>query len=319
MTAPLIVQPGFLFDRAAEWNDDLPLLGPKDIAAGLPDDVLGSVEVLVTVGSTFDPKLIESLPELRLLACFSTGIEAIDTALLERRGIQLTTAAGVNAHDVADQAIALFLAQRHGVIGADAMVREGGWQAGFRQGLAPRRSLRGRNAGVVGLGRIGSEIASRAAAHAMNVRWWGPREKRGAAYGRADSLEQLAKWADALFLACAISPENAGLIDRRILDALGPRGVLVNITRGMLVDEDGLRAALSEGTLGGAGLDVFVEEPTDAALWRDIPNVVLSPHIAGFTQEAGRDMFGQLRENIRRYYAGEPLLTPYFTEAAYSS
>jgi phosphoglycerate dehydrogenase-like enzyme len=313
MAAPLIVPAGFLFARADEWNPGSPVVGPEEIAAGLPDDVLHSAEIMVTAGSTFDPALVASLPALKLVACFSTGIEAIDTDLLAERGIQLTTAAGVNAHDVADQALALFLAQWHGVLAADAMVRDGGWQGGFRQGLAPRPSLKGRRAGVVGLGRIGSEIAARAAAHAMDLRWWGPREKPGNAYERMTDLVELAQWADVLFLSCAVSAENAGMIDRAVLDALGPKGVLVNITRGMLVDELALRAALTEGTLGGAGLDVFVEEPTDAALWQDVPNCVLSPHIAGFTQEAGRDMFGQLRENVRRQLVGEDLLTPYFT------
>ena len=312
MNVPLIVPAGFLFARADEWSDGWPMLGPEDIERGIAPATLARAEVMVTAGSTFDPVLVERLPALKLVACFSTGIEAIDTALLASRDIQLTTAAGVNAHDVADQAIALFLAQWHSVLRADQLVRGGGWQGGFRQGLLPRSSLKGRRAGIVGLGRIGTEIATRAAAHAMDVRWWGPREKPSASFARAGSLAELAEWADVLFLACAVSPENERMIDGSVLAKLGPQGVLVNITRGMLVDEDALRRSLGDGSLGGAGLDVFTEEPTDAALWQNVPNTVLSPHIAGFTQEAGRDMFGQLRENIRRHFAGEPLLTPYF-------
>nr|WP_237392372.1 NAD(P)-dependent oxidoreductase [Aurantiacibacter rhizosphaerae] len=302
-----------MYDRSAEWNSGWPMIGPDEIADGLSDDVLASVEIMVTAGSTFDPDLVAKLPALKLVACFSTGIEAIDCDLLERRGIQLTTAAGVNAHDVADQAFALMLAQWHSVLQADALVRDGGWQQGFLQGLAPRPSLKGKRAGIVGLGRIGSEVATRAAAHAMDVRWWGPREKPDAPYERVGSLGALAEWADVLFLACAASAQNAGMINRSVLDALGPRGIMINFTRGMLVDESALRSALMSGQLGGAGLDVFLEEPTDAALWKDVPNCVLSPHIAGFTQEAGEDMFGQLRENVRRCISGEELLTPYFT------
>ena len=313
MAAPLIVSAAFLADRADEWSDGWPIVGPDEIAAGLPNDVLQSAEIMVTAGSTFDPALVAKLPSLKLVACFSTGIEAIDTDLLAGRGVQLTTAAGVNAHDVADHALALFMAQWHGLLCADETVRDGSWQPPFRHGLLRRHSLRGRRVGVVGLGRIGAGIASRAVAHEMEVRWWGPRAKPDAGYVRETDLLALAEWADVLFLSCAVNAENAGMVDAAVLDALGPQGVLVNITRGMLVDEDALRAALVEGRLGGAGLDVFAEEPTDATLWRDVPNCVLSPHIAGHTQEAGPDMFGQLRENIRRQLAGEALLTPYFS------
>jgi len=105
-------------------------------------------------------------------------------------------------------------------------------------------------------------------------------------------------------------PANAGQIAASILRALGPEGVLVNVSRGFLVDESALVAALRTGTIGGAALDVFADEPTDAARWRDLPNVVVTPHLAGYTREAGVDMIGQLVENVRRYFRSEPLLSP---------
>lgn len=312
MNAPLLVPAKFLVDREANWNDGDRLIGPDEIAAGLPAEVRGEIEIMVTGGSTFDRELIEQLPNLGLVACFSTGIEAIDITLLRERGIQLSTAAGINAYDVADHAIALFLARWHGVLEADERVRSGGWPDPHRTSLPHRRSLRGKAAGIVGLGRIGSEIAARVAAHGMEIRWWGPRDKPDAPFPRAESLAELARWADGLFLACAAGPHNAKMIDAAVLEALGREGVLVNITRGLLVDEPALRAALVSGTLGGAALDVFAEEPTDAAAWAGVPNVVLSPHIAGHTREAAPAMFGALRENIRRFRAKKPLLTPYF-------
>jgi phosphoglycerate dehydrogenase-like enzyme len=180
----------------------------------------------------------------------------------------------------------------------------------MRQGLVARRSLRGRRAGVIGLGRIGQAIASRLAAHEMDVAWWGPRANPEARFPRADSLAALAEWSDALFVASRATPDNAGQVDAAILRALGPTGVLVNISRGFLVDEEALVAALASRELGGAGIDVFAEEPTDADRWRDLPNVVLSPHVAGYTQEGGEALFGQLQANIERYFGGEPLLTP---------
>jgi hydroxypyruvate reductase len=103
---------------------------------------------------------------------------------------------------------------------------------------------------------------------------------------------------------------NAGSIDKEILAALGPEGLLVNVSRGFLVDERALIAALDSRKIAGAALDVFDPERPDASVWRRFPQVVLSPHVAGYTREAGVAMFGQLRENIRRHFAGEPLLTP---------
>ncbi|HET8695941.1 MAG TPA: NAD(P)-dependent oxidoreductase, partial [Gammaproteobacteria bacterium] len=216
------------------------------------------------------------------------------------------TAAGVNAHDVADHAIALLLAWWHGVVRADQRVREGRW----REGLTPRPSLRGKRAGVVGLGRIGLAIARRAEALGLTVKWWGPRAKAGAAYERAESLVALARDSDVRLVASRALPSNAGQIDRGVLAALGPDGLLVNVSRGSLVDEPALLEALEAKAIAGAALDVFADEPPDAPRWQRLDNVVLTPHIAGYTRDAGIAMFGQLKDNLRRYFAGEPLLTP---------
>ncbi|WEK46372.1 MAG: NAD(P)-dependent oxidoreductase [Candidatus Andeanibacterium colombiense] len=313
MKSPLLVPARFLIDRQSDWNDGDRLIGPDEIAGGLTPGECEAIEIMVTSGSTFDRALVEQLPNLGLVACFSTGIEAIETRLLSERGIQLTTAGGINAHDVADHALALFLARWHGIVEANDLVRSGGWTASNRTGLAQRRSLRGKNAGIVGLGRIGSEIAVRTKAHQMDVRWWGPREKPAVPFARAESLLDLARWADVLFLACAAIPENAQMIDADVIAAMGAEGLIINISRGILVDERALRAALANGSLGGASLDVFAAEPTDPADWAGVPNLVMSPHIAGHTREAGPAMFGALRENIRRYRAHQALLTPYFS------
>ncbi len=297
----VVVASQFLLSRQADWADGFELFLPD----GVPADRSEAVRVIATGGDAFDHALLDRFRGVSLVACFSTGFGGIDLPELRRRGVALTTAAGINAHDVADQALALFLAQWHGIVAADRAVRAGTW----RDGLPPRRSLRGRKAGIVGLGRIGSAIATRLAAHDMEVRWWGPRERVDAAWPRMASLHELAEWADALFVACRSDPENAGLVDTGAIAALGPDGVLVNVSRGMLVDQAAMLAALKDGTLGGAGLDVFTEEPTDPAHWQAVDNVVVSPHLAGYTQEAGPAMFGQLHENIRRFLAGEPLLS----------
>jgi len=297
----ILVATPFLMQRRAAWGEGYTLVAPDDVRGGTND-----IEVLVTSGDALDSRLVDALHRLRLVACFSTGYEGIDTARLRARGVALTTAAGVNAHDVADHALALLLAWWHGVPGADQAVRAGTWRAG----LAPRPSLRGRRAGVVGLGRIGLGIARRAEACGMPVSWWGPRDKPDVGYSRAASLLELASASDVLFVASRAVPANAGQIDRAVLAALGPRGVLVNVARGFLVDEAALLEALRARTIAGAALDVFTHEPPDASVWSRLDNVVLSPHIAGYTSDGGAAMFAQLRENIRRHFAGEPLLTP---------
>jgi lactate dehydrogenase-like 2-hydroxyacid dehydrogenase len=300
--AVLVASP-FLLDRRAAWDEGYEIFLPSDAADPV---IAGRIRAIVTGGDALDNALVDALPNLGLVACFSTGYAGIDHARLAARGIALTTAAGVNAHDVADHAIALFLALWHGIPQNDRAVRAGLW----RGGRPPRPSLRGKRAGIVGLGRIGVHIADRAAALGMKVCWWGPRPKPDAPYARAESLTALADWSDALFIASLAIAENAGQIDQATIGALGPAGVLVNVSRGFLVDEPALIAALRDNTIGGAALDVFGEEPTDPACWAGLDNVVLAPHLAGYTREAGADMVGQLRENLRRFFAGEALLSP---------
>jgi hydroxypyruvate reductase len=306
MTRPTVVAASrFLIERRDAWDDGYEIVGPDEIAAGLPAPLAERIEVIVT-GGELGSTLLKALPNLKLVACFSTGYEGIDTGELRARGIALTTAAGVNAHDVADHAIALMLAWWHGIPTADRTVREGRW----REALAPRPSLRGKRAGIVGLGRVGLQIARRAEVLGLSVSWWGPREQPGTGFPRAQSLLALSRDSDILIVASRAAPANTGQIDREILAALGPNGLLVNVSRGLLVDEAALIEALERGTIAGAALDVFTQEPPDGQLWTRFRNVVLSPHIAGYTRDAGIAMFGQLRENIRRHFAGEPLLTP---------
>ena len=308
MSAPaILIHSRFLAARLAEWDPgDHPIHTLDDVARGMPADLADSIEVLVSGGEPLDNALVDRLPRLRLVACFSTGYAGIDLAHLRARGIALTSAGGVNAHDVADHAIALLFAWWHGIIRADRLVRTGGW----RNGTPPRPSLRGKKAGVVGLGRIGTAVANRLAAHEIEVAFWGPRDKPGVPYVRAASLIELATRSDILIVTSRAVPENARQIDADVLRALGPAGMLINVARGFLIDEPALAAALRDSTIAGAALDVFDEEPTDPRRWQALENVVLTPHLAGYTQEAGEDMFGQLRENICRHFAGQPLLSP---------
>lgn len=143
----------------------------------------------------------------------------------------------------------------------------------------------------------------------MDIRWWAPRAKE-AAWPRADSLIELARGSDILVVACRADESNRGLISAEVIEALGPSGLLVNVARGQLVDEDAVLTALKDGRLGGAALDVFAEEPTEAARWSGVPNTVLTPHTGGATTEAVQGMLMLLLQNLSAHFADEPLKTP---------
>ena len=153
-------------------------------------------------------------------------------------------------------------------------------------------------------------MARRCEAFDLTVSWWGPRAKPDAPWPRAADLVSLARDSDILVVAARATPENRGLISQDVIEALGQEGLLVNVSRGQVVDEDALIAALADGRLGMAALDVFAEEPTPAARWAAVPNVVLTPHTAGATSAAVPKMAAMTRENLLRFFGGEPLLTP---------
>ena len=274
---------------------------------GPPIEAAHDIRVMVVAGEApLDKALIERLPNLDLLACFTSGYDGIDMDWCRARGLPVTHAPGVNHEDVADHALGLILAARRQIASGDRQVRSGAWTAETRTITA---SLGGQKLGIVGLGHIGKAIAVRAAPFRINVSWWGPRP-HDVEWPRAESLLALAKASDILVVACKADETNCGLISREIIEALGPDGLLVNVSRGQVVDEDALMAALKSGALGQAALDVFIEEPTDPARWADVPNVVLTPHTAGATTAGVQGMLMLLMQNLQAHFAGEPLKTP---------
>ncbi|WP_426016393.1 2-hydroxyacid dehydrogenase [Brevundimonas sp. DWR2-3-1b1] len=274
---------------------------------GPPIEAAHDIRVMIVAGeAALDKALIERLPNLDLLACFTSGYDGIDIDWCRARGLPVTHAPGVNHEDVADHALGLILAARRQIASGDRQVRAGDWTAETRTITA---SLGGQKLGIVGLGHIGKAVADRAEAFRMAVSWWGPRP-HDAEWPRADSLFALAKASDILVVACKADETNRGLISREILDALGPEGLLVNVSRGQVVDEDALIAALKSGSLGQAALDVFIKEPTDPNRWADVPNIVLTPHTAGATTAGVQGMLMLLMQNLQAHFAGEPLKTP---------
>jgi lactate dehydrogenase-like 2-hydroxyacid dehydrogenase len=222
-------------------------------------------------------------------------------------GLAVTHAPGANDEDVADHAIGLILGHRRQIVVGDRTVRAGTWNPDAR---AFTRPLGGAKLGIVGLGDIGVAVARRAEAMRMQIGWWGPNAKPDAEWPRADSLVQLAIDSDILVVAARAHGGNAGLISAEVIEALGPDGLLVNVARGSLVDEDALIAALRDGRVGGAALDVYETEPSPAERWADVPNTVLTPHTAGSTQGAVQRMVMMLLANLAAFFAGEPLKTP---------
>lgn len=267
------------------------------------------VRAIVHAGEfTLEPAFLARLPDLGLIACVSVGYDGVDVGWCRARGIEVTHSTGLNADDVADHALGLVIGAWRGLVEGDRRVREGRWTLTDR--MRPRPSLRGRRAGIVGLGHIGAATARRLEACGMTISWWGPRDKPDAPWPKAASLLALAADSDVLVVACRASEANRRLISAPVIEALGPGGLLVNVARGAVVDEDALIAALESGRLGMAGLDVFETEPTPPSRWAGVPNTVLTPHTAGGTLESIPQMVAMTLENLRRFFAGEPVATP---------
>ncbi len=266
------------------------------------------VQAVVVAGEfPLDKTRLTAMPALRLIACFTSGYDGIDVVWAPGRGLEVTHAPGVNHEDVADHAIGLILASRRRIVDGDRQVRDGGWSPAGRL-ITP--SLKGARLGLVGLGRIGEAVARRAEPMGMQIGWWGPRPKPHVVWPRHESLLELACWSDILVVGSRAEEANRGLVSAEVMAALGPRGLLVNVARGQLVDENALISALKSGALGAAALDVYAQEPTPAARWADVPNTVLTPHTAGATREGVMGMRDLLLANLAAVLGGAPPVTP---------
>jgi lactate dehydrogenase-like 2-hydroxyacid dehydrogenase len=244
--------------------------------------------------------LIDQLPALKYICCLGSGYEGVDVDYARSKGIAVSNSAIVTAEDVADQMLAITLALYCQVPQLDRAIREGRWPKPIRP------SLRELKVGIVGLGAIGLAVAKRIAAFGCEIRWNGPRAKNSP-YFHCPSLISLAEWADFLLVTARADRSNRHLIDAAVLEALGSDGFVANVSRGTIIDEDALLAALRSGRLGGAALDVFESEPTPAARWQGISNAVLSPHVGGFTSGVRSGINRLVQSNLRAFFAGSTL------------
>jgi len=289
-----------------------PMLARQGFATAIARDMSDAdrprVRALLHAGeATLTPEFLAGFPNLGLIAVMTAGYEGVDVAWCRAHGIEVTYAGGVNADDVADHAMGLLLAGARDMHEHDRAIREGRWRLEDR--LIPQPSLTGRRLGIVGLGHIGAAIARRAEPFRMAVSWWGPRPK-DAPWPMAESLLALARDSDILMVACPGGRQTQGLISAEVIDAVGPQGMIVNVARGSVLDEDALIEALRAGRLRRAALDVFQAEPTPAARWADVPGTLLTPHRAGGTTEGIPNMLGRAVENIRLFLAGQPVASP---------
>jgi hydroxypyruvate reductase len=272
-------------------------------------EVAPNVRGAVTTGlAGFSRRSIEALPGLEIIACFGTPRGTIDLAAAKARGIMVTNTPDAISKSVADLAMGLLIGVMRRIPEGDRFVRAGRWPD---TPVPVGRDLGGKTCGIVGLGQIGREVAKRAEACGMSVCYHGPRSKPGVAWPFHPELETLARVADCLVITCPQTPETVGMVDARVLDRLGPEGFLVNVARGAVVDQQALADALREGRIGGAGLDVFWDEPHVPPALLTMDRVVMTPHVGSTTREIRDGRAAKLLANLRAHFAGQPVPAPY--------
>jgi lactate dehydrogenase-like 2-hydroxyacid dehydrogenase len=251
--------------------------------------------------------LIAQLPALEIVSVFGVGYDGVDVAAAKARGITVTHTPDVLNDDVADHALALMLAFSRQLVRADHHVRSGAWSDGP---MELGRKVSGAKLGLVGIGRIGQGIARRAAAFDMKVAYTARNPRPDLPYAYFADAVALAEASDYLVVITPGGAATRRLIDARVLDALGTKGVLVNVSRGSVVDEEALIAALENQTIAGAALDVFENEPQVPERLRRLPNVLLAPHIGSATQATRQAMADLVIANLQAHFSGQRLPTP---------
>jgi lactate dehydrogenase-like 2-hydroxyacid dehydrogenase len=257
-------------------------------------------------GGNVDAALMDRLPKLEIIANFGVGYDSIDTAAARQRNIRVTNTPNVLNDAVAEITIGLMIALARRIPQADRFVREGKWPQG---NLPLFGELTGKTVGILGLGRIGKEIAARAQAMKMRVVYFGRHRQSREPFAYYDNLVEMARAVDWLVLIAPGGKATEKLVSRQVLEALGPKGALVNMARGTLVDEAALVEMLVGGALGGAALDVFEHEPSVPEALFGLDNVVLSPHQGSATGETRYAMGALVVDNLVAHFNGDPLLS----------
>lgn len=303
LLAPL---PAFLVEPLQEictCHDYVHAPDPAALLAEVGERVRAAVIFGATVVSE---ELLDQLPALEIISVFGVGYDGVPLDYCRQRGLRLTNTPDVLTDDVADIAVALTLMCSRQLVQAERFAREGTWQRGP---FPLTRAVRGKVAGILGLGRIGRAIATRLQAHGMSIAYHG-RKPQQVDWQYVPTLLDLAEKSDFLIVACPGGPETQHLVDAAVLQALGPEGTVINIARGSVIDETALVAAIETGTIRGAGLDVFENEPHIPAALVASDRMVLLPHVGSGTLETRREMADLCVRNVACHFSGLHLPTP---------
>lgn len=297
-------------------NDYLPILERQGFHLILAPTPAERAQAIDTYGARVDAVLtrgplglyadeIAALPALKIICVIGAGYEHVDLQAASDRGITVTNGAGVNASSVADHAMALLLALVRDIPRADAAVRRGEWPKIMRPSLA------GKRLGILGLGAVGMAIAQRAAnGFDMSVSYHNRQHRSHVPYSYCSTPTELARASDFLIVATPGGLATQHLINRQVLEALGPDGFLVNIARASVVATADLISALEQRRIGGAALDVYDHEPQVPDALKTLANVILTPHVAGLSPEATQGTVELVGKNLVAFFAGQPVLTP---------
>jgi D-3-phosphoglycerate dehydrogenase len=272
--------------------------------------VATNIRGVATNGSVgISGELIDALPNLEIIACYGVGVDAIDLAKAKTRGIPVTTTPDVLTVDVADMAVGLMIATSRRLIRGDKYVRNLEWGQKGEMPLTTR--VTGKKAGIVGLGRVGKALAKRLTAFDMQISYTDVAAQADQAFTFVADLTELARLSDFLIVTAAGGTASRKMVNQTVLEALGSKGTLINVSRGSIVDEEALVRALESGALGAAGLDVFFNEPNVPEALFKLENVVLMPHHSSGTVESRTAMGDLVIGNLEAHFLGKQLLTQF--------
>jgi lactate dehydrogenase-like 2-hydroxyacid dehydrogenase len=309
MKPTILVPAGFTKRLLGRLSETYNLMGP--LRPEGPSAQEREARVLITLGSlTTSAALMDSLPNLGLISCFGTGFEGVDLAAARARNIIVTHAGDTNSTAVAEFTMGLVIATARDLVRGDRYARTDRWRGDIIERLPIVPGLAGQRLGIYGLGSIGSKLAQRAAAFEMEIAYHNRKPRPGVPYAYHPTLIGLADWADILVVAVRADKSNTHAINREVLAALGPKGHLVNISRGIAVDTQALCEALEAGTISGAALDVYENEPNIPDRLKGLDNVVITPHMAAISANAQRAQRDIMFANLEAFFAGRPVLTP---------
>lgn len=310
-----VILTGFTFTRTtlAAFSERYEIAGHMDkpVPAAIPPGTAPNVQAIVSTGSVgLSEAMMAALPRLSLFCCYGTGYERIDLEAARRRNIMVTHGADANAPDVAEMAFGIFLASVRRIVRADKMIRRGDWTKRIPNRFGPIAGLTGGKLGILGLGAIGMEFVRRAKGFDMEIGYCNRTKRGDVDHAYFPNVMELATWADYLIVCLRSDASNKHIINAEVLKALGPRGHLVNISRGWAVDEAALAEALRTNVIEGAALDVFDEEPYEGTELMPLDNLVMTPHFGGGTEHAQRRMTSLVRRNLDAHFAGQPVVSP---------